>query len=510
MGKFSSISDLIYSHGERRPNKPAFIEGNIIVTWKEFNEQINCIAHHVKQHSKGERSNIGILSGGGIWTYAIFFGILRSGNVAVPFSTTLSTETLKHLICDSQIAILYSSSEMLDQAQRISKSLTEIQFFEQSKCEESISKCSSVYPKIEIGIGSPCSIIYSSGTTGNPKGVVHTNLSRLWFAAELSEKFGISSDSTILVTTPAYSNGTNICMLPAIYQGACSILLNPFDIGELFDIVKFHKPSHTFMVPTQYQALVTCAETRVVDWSCFHTMVTAGAPMCPELRGSVTNLIGPKLAELWGLTEGVGTIMTSAEMVLRPGSVGRVSGGADIRIIDSSRGCITGGVGEIVGRSMMVMEGYWNRVGVTEELYWIDNSGVAYLKTGDLGEIDDDGYLWIRGRIKDMIISGGFNVYPVDIEAVLSKHPDISEVCVFAQKHKKWGEVPVGVYIPVSNTAVSSVEILEWANTVLSKTQRLLSLEIYTESEFPRNALGKIMKNQLVSEKNTESGHEKD
>lgn len=504
-GLHSNISDVIYAHGRHKADLPAFIEEGQTVSWKEFNELINQVAHHVLSVCRGSQQTVGILANNSIWAYAAFFGVLRAGHVPAPFSTMLNHETLAHLANNAGVSLVYVGKGLEHLARAAQEGFADIPVVFEAENPEIFSVYPSEMPYAKGSVMDPYSIIYSSGTTGVPKGIIHSQLARLWFAYELGIGFGVKDTSKVVVSTPLYSNGTNLCLLPAIYRGGCNILMSSFDIDAFFDVVEQHKPTHAFMVPTQFQAIVGYAAKRQIDWSSFETFVTAGTPMSSVLRRQVIDFFGPRLAELWGLTEGIGTIITCDEMLDHFGSVGRATFGSDIRLVDTDGNEITTGIGEIVGRSMMVMSGYLDNPSADEDVQWTDPNGVTYLRTGDLGEFDDQGYLWIRGRLKDMIISGGFNVYPVDIEETLKKHPSISDVSIFGVPDEKWGETPVGYYRPIEGGMHTPQEILQWANQNLSKTQRIHKL-LPMNSDFPRNGLGKVIKDELKVKYSAEIG----
>src|SRR5690606_19081974 len=204
--------------------------------------------------------------------------------------------------------------------------------------------------------------------------------------------------------------------------------------------------------------------------------------------------------EVWGFTEGVASVIFPDEVQRRPASVGRAFSGTEIRLIDE-QGCELQppATGELVGRSTMMMLGYLNRDDANEAIRWIDETGEVFLRTGDMGEIDAEGFITIRGRLKEMIISGGLNVYPTDLEAVLRQHPDVSDAAVVGVPHEKWGESPVAFVIACAGTSLDGAALLEWVNQRVAKHQRLMDLRLRT-ADFPRNSLGKVLKLELRKE----------
>jgi acyl-CoA synthetase (AMP-forming)/AMP-acid ligase II len=219
----------------------------------------------------------------------------------------------------------------------------------------------------------------------------------------------------------------------------------------------------------------------------------------PEtMKRELQRLTDHRLYELWGLTEGVATIMNPEDMRTRPQSVGRPMLGCDIRIVDPQGQDVTGtSVGEIVGRSAAMMSGYWNRPDANEDIVWNAADGTAFIRTGDIGEFDADGFMTLRGRIKDMIVSGGLNVYPIDIEMELLKHPAVMDASVAGIIDDKWGETPIAFVRLHPQARISHEALIEWANARLSKHQRLSEMHVM-DRDFPRNTMGKVVKSELL------------
>jgi acyl-CoA synthetase (AMP-forming)/AMP-acid ligase II len=250
------------------------------------------------------------------------------------------------------------------------------------------------------------------------------------------------------------------------------------------------------MVPTQFQAIIDHPDFDKYDLSSMRIMVCAGALLPLPLKKRILKKIGPSLMELYGLTEGIGTTLKPEDIETKTGSVGNPIN-AEIRIIDDDgKEVPQGEPGEIVGYSAGFMKGYHNRPDATAEVIWKDEKERTFLRTGDMGRFDEDGFLYILDRKKDMIISGGVNVFAGDIEEVLIRHPDVKDVAVIAVPHEKWGETPVALIIRESNTEGGEEEIKEWANAQLAKHQRVRRVE-FRDEDFPRNALGKVLKRQL-------------
>lgn len=295
-----------------------------------------------------------------------------------------------------------------------------------------------------------------------------------------------------------HSNGAWLGWLPAMLLGATTVILPAFTPENFVEAVRRHRPTHGFTVPTVCAVLLERPDIEQVGLDCFVGLVTAGSPMPANVKQRMREVTKDGLFEAWGLTEGVATVMTPEKMGDRPSSVGRPPLGCDLRVIDDNgREVERGGVGEIVGYSSSMMSGYWKRPDANEQLVWKDQQGRTFIRTGDVGEIDAEGFLTLRGRTKEMIISGGLNVYPVDIESVLRDSDLVKDVAVVGVEHPKWGETPVAFVIPLEGAEVDSGALKEWANERLAKHQRLHDVVIHG-GDFPRNTLGKVLKADLA------------
>jgi acyl-CoA synthetase (AMP-forming)/AMP-acid ligase II len=231
------------------------------------------------------------------------------------------------------------------------------------------------------------------------------------------------------------------------------------------------------------------------DLSAFRFKACTSAPFTAALKAEVLRRWPGGLADYYGLTEGGGTCILQAHLFPHKlHTVGRPADGHDIRLIDEQgRELPPGSTGEIVGRSPGMMTGYHRRPELTREIEWFDAEGRRFLRTGDIGRFDDDGFLVLMDRRKDMVISGGFNVYPSDLEAVLRQHPAVADCAVVGVPSPQWGETPVGFV--VLREAVEPEALRAWANERLGKTQRLSALRVL--DELPRSAIGKVLKREL-------------
>jgi acyl-CoA synthetase (AMP-forming)/AMP-acid ligase II len=280
-------------------------------------------------------------------------------------------------------------------------------------------------------------------------------------------------------------------------MGGTAVLMAKFDAARYLELAQKYRATYTMLVPVQYQRIMALPNFDRYDLSSFRMKLSTSAPFRTELKRDVLKRWPGGLVEIYGLTEGGGTCLLYAhEHPDKLDTVGRPAPGHDIRLIDEQgREIAPGDAGEVVGRSPLMMTGYHNQPAKTAEAEWFDAQGNRFLRTGDIGRFDADGFLTLIDRKKDMIISGGFNVYPSDIEAVIRTHPEVADVSVVGVPSERWGETPVAFVVRRPGSSVSAAALRDWANARLGKIQRLAALE-WVES-LPRSAIGKVLKREL-------------
>jgi acyl-CoA synthetase (AMP-forming)/AMP-acid ligase II len=277
--------------------------------------------------------------------------------------------------------------------------------------------------------------------------------------------------------------------------------MRKFDTTAYLALAEKHRATHTMLVPVQYQRLMAHADFDRYDLASFRMKLCTSAPFAAALKADILRRWPGGLVEYYGMTEGGGTcILAAHEHPDKLATVGKAAEGHDIRLIDEAgREVAPGEIGEVVGHSPAMMKGYHRQPDKTREAEWYAPDGKRFIRTGDVGRFDAEGFLTLMDRRKDMIISGGFNVYPSDLEAVLTQHPAVSEVAVVGITSQRWGETPVAFVVArvgAGGTAIPAAsELRDWANGRLGKTQRLAAVEIV--DALPRSAIGKILKREL-------------
>ncbi|ATY34411.1 4-coumarate--CoA ligase [Sphingomonas psychrotolerans] len=477
---FATLPDLIRAHARDRGAKPAIVFGARMVDYAELDRAMDRIAFSLQQSDVQQGDAVAILGPTSLDYALVFLGALRAGCVAAPLAPSATPEQLAAMVADCAAPILFH-----DAAHDIDVPVRKVAI---EQLEDWLHD--GAPRQVTVGPDDPFNIIYSSGTTGTPKGIVQPHSMRWVHIGRAPAGF---AEAVTMVATPLYSNTTLVSFLPTLGWGGTVVLLAKFEAREYLVQAEKHRGSVTMLVPVQYQRIMADPEFDRFDLSGFMLKTCTSAPFSAALKADVLARWPGLLVEYYGMTEGGGTtILVCNAHPDKLHTVGKPIDGQDIRLIDDDgREVAQGEIGEVVGRSGAMMTGYHGRTDATAAATWFDPAGNRFIRHGDIGRFDEDGFLTLLDRKKDLIISGGFNVYPSDLEAVLIEHPGVSDCAVVGIPSEQWGETPVGFYVGSGDPA----EILAWCNARLGKTQRLADLR--RVDELPRNAIGKVLKREL-------------
>jgi acyl-CoA synthetase (AMP-forming)/AMP-acid ligase II len=490
------LLDVILKHAEERPDDTALICGNAQRTWKQFRSETLALAGAIDATGKaGDR--VVLLGDVSIALAIAYFATIASGRCAVPLQTSAHPEALAGMVRDCEPGLLFADGKYIDMLQPlISSQIAPVLLSDTAGEPRSfIAGSRPLAAPRRVAPDSPFNVIYSSGTTGKAKGVVQSHAMRYRQASR--GVFDIDPASTMLLATPLYSNTTLMPLLMTLFHGGRVVLMPKFDAEGYLELAEKYEATHTMLVPVQYQRILAADSFATRNLSHFKVKQSTGAPLSAADKRRIANDWPGRFLEIYGLTEGGCTCMLDvAAFPNKAHTVGRPAPGNDVRAIDEDGNNLpVGERGEIVGRSAMMMSGYFRNPDATDAFYWRDQNGTVYHRTGDIGVFDEDGFLSLVDRKKDVIISGGFNIYASDIEEKLLGHPQIADAAVIAVPSSKWGETPLGLVVAKPWSHIDPAEVLEWVNARLGKMQRVSVIEV--REELPRSVVGKVLKHEL-------------
>ena len=486
---FGVIAALIHQHAVAAPTRRALSDGQLSLSYAALDALMDRIAASLQRDGLQPGEAIALCANASTLYAAVFLGALRAGVAVAPLAPGVLPEAFQRMLSDAGARRLFVDGSVPTDG--IALPVTSL-----DDLEAWLMPPGSRPQPVAIEPGWPFNIIYSSGTTGEPKGIVQGHGMR-WQHVRRGRNYDYGPDTVALLSTPLYSNTTLVVFFPALAWGGTVVLMPKFNAAAYLQLAAAERVTHTMLVPVQYQRLMALPEFDRFDLSSFKAKFCTSAPFSAALKADVLRRWPGGLVEFYGMTEGGGSCILDAHLWPdKLHTVGRPPEGHDLRVIDEDgRTLALGETGEVVGHSHGMMIGYHRRPEQTRAVEWFDDAGKRFIRTGDVGHFDADGFLTLVDRKKDMVISGGFNIYPSDLEAVLRQHPAVADAAVAGVPSEQWGETPVAWVVLREGRADSAAELLEWVNGRLGKMQRLSDLVL--TAELPRSAIGKVLKREL-------------
>jgi len=451
--------------------------------------------------AKGDR--VALLIYNGHEFLEAFFAIAKIGLVAVPINWRLTTREISHILKDCGATSIIFDSEFSATIGEIRKKGNEgsaiehwlevrgrkVDFaldYEQLLLSQDVEE-----PATTATGDDNLFIMYTSGTTGHPKGAVHTHSTVFWSILNNSVSAGMYFDDRHLVVLPLFHIAALVSTLTALYNGNSLVVLRSFEPQKSWPIIVDEKISTAVVVPAVLDFMLKVPDFEKYDWSTLRWFMSGGAPLSVETIKVYKN-IGIDVIQAFGMTEACGAVclVGSEDGMRKAGSVGKSYFFTDLRIVNpGGEDLPPGREGEIIVRSPTIMKEYWNYPEATA-----DSIHNGWYYTGDVGVQDQEGFITIKGRIRDMVISGGENVYPAEVELVLMQHPDIQDAAVIGRQSIKWGESPFAVIVP-KTASLTGPEVLSYCDGKLARFK--LPKGVVFVDELPRNSLGKVLKRVL-------------
>jgi len=491
---------VLAKHARHRPDHLAVVFGQHRVGYGDFDRSTNRVANAFASLGVAKGERIATFLSNSLELLEVYWAAAKIGAVVVPLSPLLRGKGLSTLLRDADVGLVVTeeaTAPFLDEvrpdveALRADRTLLIDGNTRPDYCSYRalVDAAEDTMPAVSVSGDDPYNIIYSSGTTGLPKGIVLSQRVRSLYGILFGLAWRMGPESVALHSGSLCFNGAFLTLMPAFVLGSTFVVHHHFDPEAVIDTIARERVTHMFMVPSQIVALLGSPRFAAANVPSLRMLGAVGAPFHTEHREELARRVPGVFHELYGLTEGFMTILDKDQYAAKPTSVGVPPPFFDMRIVDEhGTDVAVGEVGEIIGRSPLLMSGYYKRPDLTREVI-VD----GWLHSGDMGYVDEDGFLYLVDRAKDMLISGGVNVYPRDIEEIVVRHPAVREAAVFGVPSERWGESPLAAVILREPGAASADELRDWVNARVEARYQQLQ-EVVVVEEFPRSAAGKTLK----------------
>jgi long-chain acyl-CoA synthetase len=491
----SNLARLLTDSAARFPDRPALKLDDTVVTYEMLNDGASRVAGLLKERGLEPGDRVGIMLPNVPYFGVVYYGVMRAGGVVVPMNVLLKSREVRFYLADPGAKQLFAWHEFADAAQEgAGEAGAEVIVVKPGDFEHLLAGAPSAPEDAERDPSDTAVILYTSGTTGTPKGAELTHSNMLENCRHgATELVRVSENDVILGALPLFhSFGQTCCMNNAVRAGACLTMIPRFDPAKALEIIQRDEVTLFEGVPTMYHAMLNHPDRDQYDISSLRTCVSGGSAMPVEVMRGFEQAFGCVVLEGYGLSETSPVAsFNHLDREHKPGSIGTPIKGVEMKVVDENDEELPAGeVGEIVIRGHNVMKGYWNRPDATAEVM-----RGGWLHTGDMARVDEDGYFFIVDRKKDMIIRGGYNVYPREIEEVLYEHPAVLEAAVIAVPDKALGE-EVGAAVvlrPEADADAQDIRAFVKERVAAYKYPR----HIWFMDELPKGPTGKILKREL-------------
>ncbi|HEV8614168.1 MAG TPA: AMP-binding protein [Methylomirabilota bacterium] len=493
--------DIVAAHAAKHPDKPALVLGERTLSWREYLHVRNRLAHSLARLGLGAGEHVVVYAHNSL-EYLIAGAAVRAiGGIPVPMNHRLTADEVVHILDNADAAAVFLSEEFLPMADRVRARVPQVRHWiaiggERREWAVPFDELVAAGdPAITAAEGLGGSMIYTAGTTGKPKGALRRASDPASVVPRLQELDALDPDHVHLVAGPLYHSAPGGFALYAHMVGNTVVVMERFDPQEALRLIELHRCTSTFMAPTLLKRIVDlpAAVRARYDVSSMRSLVMAAAPCPMRVKEDVLAYFGPVLYEFYGSTElGVNTVLRPEDMLRKPGSCGRAASGLELAILDDAgQPCPVGTPGELVVRRYGgVFDGYYKNDAATKETQHGD-----WLSVGDVAWMDTEGFVYICDRKRDMIISGGVNIYPAEIEDALHRHPGIQDAAVFGVPDSEWGERVHAAVQCRPGTTLTPAEVIEFCRARLAGYK--VPREVSFHADFPRDSAGKLVKRTL-------------
>ena len=496
------MADVVREHAAGRPDVVALRCGTRALTYAELDERSNRLAQALLTAGVRGGDRVAHLDRTAPEIVELLFATSKIGAVTVPLNWRLAPAELETIVADAHCRVMIAGPSYREVAREIAQEVPQrLEVIDTGEdYEQRLQVCAAIDPGHRGAAGDVAVQMYTSGTTGLPKGVLTTqrNLAAAYLSADV---WAFDSCSISLTPLPMFHIGGIGWAYLGLVKGATTILVSEFDAAQVIDLLERERVTNAVFVPTILQLLSAVPGAAERDYSSLRSIAYGASPITtPVLRAALRTFRCP-LFGVYGLTETTGGVIQlrpedhdadgARQHLLR--SAGRPLPWVEMRVVDPAGGgdCPAGEVGEVWLRAPNVMAGYYERAAETAAALTAD----GWLRTGDGGYRDDDGYLFLTDRMKDMIVSGGENIYPVEVEEVLSHHPGVAEVAVIGVPDDRWGETVMALVVPAPGAVVGAAELVAFARESLAGYKLPRAVEFV--DQLPRSPAGKVLKREL-------------
>jgi long-chain acyl-CoA synthetase len=503
----TTLGDLVRLHGAKRPDHPYLQFEDRTDTFGYLDEVTNRLAGGLTSAGVTVGDRVALLAKNNPACFELMFAAAKCNAVFVPINWRLTASEVATIVRDSQAKVLVVESEFVPCLSDISSQESHVGTIvvlgrsnEYPSYEEWVQEFEPIDTGLQAQPEDVCLQLYTSGTTGTPKGAQLTNESLLGHMASSATLWGYDSESVNLVVSPLFHVGGTGTALLSILNGATTVLLREVNVEEIKRVFSAHRVTNTLLVPAIIQLLIDDPDIKAVDWSTLRTLMYGASPISETLLRKAMNIMDCDFVQLYGITETSGCVSCLSPVdhdpVERPEllrSCGKPLPWVEVKIVDpdSLQTLPAHEAGEIWARSTQNMLGYWNQSEATDAAITAD----GWFRTGDAGYFDDEGFLYLHDRIKDMIVSGAENIYPAEVENALMGYPGIADVGVIGVPDERWGETPKAVVVLVEGSPATADDIIAYCRTQMAGFKCPTSVDFV--AALPRNPSGKILKREL-------------
>ena len=500
----ATIADIVRVHGVKRPAATALVVGERTLTFADLDARSSQAAQAFRAAGVGFGDRVAFIEKNGAEFFEVACGLAKLGAVCVPVNWRLAAPEMLHIIEDAQARVVVVGSEFFDHLEAIEDRLTSVDtvvaigtHYRWPDFGDWLAGHPAEDPGVTTGPDDVALLMYTSGTTGAPKGVMLSNRNYFSKATGIADKWRFDADSVSLAVMPMFHMAGSGWALVGLYEGCITVVQRDVDPSAILEAVVRHRITNMLLVPAVIHLLLATPAVETTDFSSLRAIVYGASPITDDVLVKGLNRFGCDLLQVYGLTETTGSVtqLDDHDPEMRPAllrSCGKAYPWAELRIADDSGAEVpVGAVGEVWTRSSQNMIGYWNNPEATAQTVTPE----GWLKTGDMGYLDEEGYLYLHDRVKDMIVSGGENVYPTEVENVLMTHPHVGDVAVIGVPDERWGEAVKAIVVPATGTSPTEAELIAYARERLGGYKLPKSVD-FAES-LPRNPSGKLLKRTL-------------